>query len=60
MDMVKNTYSNKDYIDSGKWKCNKSPGGAHHWIIRYDQMTCKYCREIRQILVTSQSETPSN
>jgi hypothetical protein len=34
---------NKEFIDSERWKCSKSPTGAHHWMICSDQMTCKYC-----------------
>ena len=41
----------KEYIDSGSWKCDKSPSGAHHWIINEDQMECKYCKENRRVLV---------
>ena len=39
---------NKEYIESGRWKCDKSPGGAHHWIIGNHQMTCKYCNCSKQ------------
>ncbi len=56
MAMVHNTSSNQEYLDSGKWKCDKSPGGAHHWIIKYDQMTCKYCTQTRQISLSPQFE----
>ena len=48
---MNNTAKNKEYIDSGSWKCDKSPGGAHYWIISRDQMTCKHCTENRQIVV---------
>lgn len=41
---------NRDYIDSGNWKCAKSPSGAHHWIIFQSQMTCKHCTESRQVM----------
>jgi hypothetical protein len=41
---------NKEYIDSGRWKCDESPSGAHHWIIIHDQMTCKHCAENRKVL----------
>jgi hypothetical protein len=34
---------NQEYFTSDRWKCSKSPSGAHHWIIKSDQMTCKYC-----------------
>ena len=50
---VNNKALNKEYIDSGRWKCNKSPSGAHYWIIIHDQMKCKHCNEHRQVLVPS-------
>jgi len=43
----------KEYLASGKWKCTKSPTGAHHYIcetIRFSypmtttKQTCKYCQ----------------
>jgi hypothetical protein len=34
---------NKEFIASDRWKCEKSPSGAHHWIIDCHQMTCKHC-----------------
>jgi hypothetical protein len=34
---------NQEFMTSDRWKCSKSPSGAHHWIIRTGQMTCKYC-----------------
>jgi hypothetical protein len=33
----------KEYITSDRWKCEKSPSGAHYWIIYSYEMTCKYC-----------------
>jgi len=45
--------TNKEYIDPGRWKCEKSPSGAHYWIISQDQVSCKHCAENRQILVPS-------
>ncbi len=56
-DAASSTVVNKEYFDSLRWKCDKSPSGAHHWIIKYDQMTCKYCREIRQVATPSPTET---
>ncbi len=56
MAMASTTSSNQEYLDSGKWKCDKSPRGAHHWIIKYDQMTCKYCAQTRQIMLSPQLE----
>ena len=34
---------NQEFMASDRWKCSKSPSGAHHWIIQRGQMTCKYC-----------------
>jgi len=36
------------YIDSGIWKCSKSPTGTHHFIFEEKKGTCKYCGEIRE------------
>jgi hypothetical protein len=43
---------NKEYITSDRWKCNKSPGGSHHWIINGYQMTCKYCNDSKSASTT--------
>ncbi len=40
---------NREYIESDRWRCNKSPSGAHHWIIHSQEMTCKYCDLSKQI-----------
>ena len=36
-------FVNKEFIASGRWKCDKSPSEAHYWIVHSNQMTCKYC-----------------
>jgi hypothetical protein len=41
---------NKEFIESDRWKCDKSPSGAHHWIIHSYDMTCKYCSSSKQVL----------
>jgi hypothetical protein len=38
-----NATDNKEFILSNRWKCEKSPSGAHHWIIIAYEMACKYC-----------------
>jgi hypothetical protein len=40
---------NREYLESDRWKCKKSPSGAHHWIISGQQMICKYCDSCKQI-----------
>ncbi|MDD5704151.1 MAG: hypothetical protein PHU23_19125 [Dehalococcoidales bacterium] len=50
---VMNAVGEKEYIDSGSWKCSQSPSGAHHWIIEHNQMTCKHCQNIRQLTNTA-------
>jgi len=37
------------YVESGVWKCSKSPTGAHYWIIESRVMVCKYCKERRKV-----------
>ena len=39
----------KKYIESGVWKCSKSPTGAHHWVIIGRQAKCKYCLKEEQL-----------
>jgi hypothetical protein len=40
---------NKEFITSDRWKCNKSPGGAHYWMIQKYEMTCRYCNYIKPV-----------
>jgi hypothetical protein len=49
-----NAADNKEFISSGRWKCEQSPSGAHHWIIISYEMTCKYCNNRK-----SASQSPS-
>jgi len=55
---VSNATMNKEYIDSGRWKCAISPTGAHHWIVIRDQMTCKHCSEKRKVLTLTDLKIP--
>jgi hypothetical protein len=57
--LTSNIAKNKEYIDSGVWKCGKSPSGAHHWIISQDYMICKYCNDNRQVLVQPNLKNPT-
>jgi hypothetical protein len=43
----------REYISSDRWKCAKSPSGAHHWIIQNYQMTCRYCNDVKQAGTTN-------
>ena len=47
----------RDYIDSGNWKCVKSPTGAHHWIVSQNQMTCRHCKKSRQVVLPIKHDT---
>jgi hypothetical protein len=49
----------KDYLESDSWKCDKSPSGAHFWIIGpitykngmviiYEK--CKFCSKERSVV----------
>ena len=42
-------FAEKVYFESGSWKCEKSPSGAHHWFIIHFQMTCRYCGLSKQV-----------
>ncbi len=42
-------HQEKEYINSGRWKCVKSPHGAHHWIVQQNEMVCRYCQEIKPV-----------
>lgn len=33
----------QEFVASDRWKCDRSPSGAHYWLIQSGQMTCKYC-----------------
>jgi hypothetical protein len=44
-----NTSDNKEYFSSNRWKCEKSPSGAHFWIIVAYEMTCKYCNNNKSL-----------
>ena len=43
----------KEYVDGGTWKCEDSPSGAHHWMIKKAKsgkdMKCKHCLKIRHL-----------
>jgi len=41
--------ADKKYVDSGIWKCDQSPNGAHYWIIKGEQHQCKYCKETKHV-----------
>ena len=38
------------YLEQGRWKCEKSPTGAHHWIefVGVGKFRCIYCHAIRR------------
>jgi hypothetical protein len=48
-----NATGEKEYVASGVWKCDKSPSGAHHWIIDRTLMTCRYCNNCKQMTSTN-------
>jgi hypothetical protein len=41
----------KEYIASGRWKCSKSPTGAHWWIedtSDHGEFECRFCHRRRK------------
>ena len=54
-----NTAKNKEYLDSGSWKCDKSPSGAHHWIISQNQHDMQVLQRKPTGLGVTQFENPT-
>lgn len=49
----------REYVESGRWKCAKSPTGAHHWIEPSSAEApgafyCKWCYEVKELPTTLQ------
>ena len=48
----------QQYVREGKWRCAKSPTGAHHWIATdivgdgVGEFQCKWCLEVRTFPIT--------
>lgn len=53
----------EEYYKSGRWKCSKSPTGAHHWVELTSSRKvsgmwhCKYCNDVTKFPLTWQSLT---
>jgi hypothetical protein len=43
-----NLSENREFIHSDRWRCEKSPGGAHYWIVHNFEMTCRYCNSRKE------------
>lgn len=51
---------NREYVSSGRWKCDKSPTGAHHWVrlthttrlLEGGYFNCKYCNDVRRFITS--------
>ena len=39
------------------WYCQKSPTGAHHWIIIGQEGRCKYCRALCELPMSAPTST---
>ena len=37
------------YIAGQSWKCEKSPTGAHNWLVVTGKQTCKHCGMVKII-----------
>ena len=47
----------KEYVESGVWKCDKSPTGAHHWEELTSDNTrglfyCIHCYDVKKFPIT--------
>jgi len=53
----------EEYYESGVWKCDKSPTGAHHWIELTSSnkvkgmWCCKYCSDVTKFPLTWEEYT---
>ena len=45
--MRANVFADKIYLESGSWKCDKSPTGAHYFIGDSNVIQCKYCGQTK-------------
>lgn len=45
-----NKQAHDDYVQSGRWKCEQSPTGAHYWIGDSRMIKCKYCGKEQKIV----------
>ena len=61
----------KRYVAAGKWACQQSPTGAHHWVLNGGNVgVCRHCRaqkkypiipgEILEAMAAEVRETPNN
>ena len=58
--MVKEDLEYQDYLNSGRWACQDSPTGAHHWvqITTTEQIQvggyfrCKYCGDVKKFPIS--------
>jgi len=39
----------QQYVNSGSWKCDKSPTKAHWWVAEDSEQVCKFCGEARKV-----------
>jgi hypothetical protein len=39
--------SEKEYFESGDWKCPKSPTGGHWWNCNIQPFICKICGKVK-------------
>ena len=60
----KKSHADKQYMESGSWRCSDSPTGTHHWIITRvktgEIITCKYCKETRRLSRANSLKLRSN
>jgi len=40
------------------WYCQKSPTGAHHWIVTGHEGRCKYCHTLCELAMSAPSFAP--
>lgn len=45
--------ADENYIKGKKWRCRKSPTGAHYWTdeIKWGFLVCKFCGREQEVIV---------
>jgi hypothetical protein len=54
--------SHQEYVESGVWKCEESPTGAHWWVesTELNLFECKYCHATKKFRPQATTEdTPT-
>ncbi|MDO8578651.1 MAG: hypothetical protein Q7R50_05670 [Dehalococcoidales bacterium] len=49
----------REYLDSGDWKCPESPTGAHWWDCNVKPSVCKICGKVNKVAARAVTTLPA-